>query len=235
MKDDLHSCLDGESPRYVLSPAAQAELAETEAAVDAVAASVRDVPVPDLTARVMAALPEPERSRSSAAGRLTAAAGAALGWLWSPRTVVLRPAHAFGTALALILFVGAGTAYLSQRGSSAGSTVADAAAGESALPETETAAANEAEPVYVQFRLDAPAATRVSLAGSFTRWEPRYELLEVAPGVWAALVPLEPGIHDYLFVVDGEEWVADPVARPVDDGFGGINSRLFLTSPVATL
>ena len=32
---------------------------------------------------------------------------------------------------------------------------------------------------------------------------------------------LPAGQHEYMFVVDGERWVADPLAgRYVDDGFG---------------
>ena len=38
-------------------------------------------------------------------------------------------------------------------------------------------------------------------------------------------------VHDYAFVVDGREWVPDPYAPGIGDGFGGINSRLTLLSP----
>ena len=84
--------------------------------------------------------------------------------------------------------------------------------------------------VFVQFRLDA-MASRVQLAGSFTNWEPRYELRESAPGVWTITVPLTEGVHDYAFVVDGQQWVADPHAPQIGDGFGGTNNRLALLSP----
>jgi 1,4-alpha-glucan branching enzyme len=86
-------------------------------------------------------------------------------------------------------------------------------------------------PMYVQFRLDAPNASSVQLVGSFTGWEPRYELHETSPGVWSVLVPLKPGVHDYGFMVDGERWVVDPKAPQVDDQFGGTNSRLSLAPP----
>jgi hypothetical protein len=68
----------------------------------------------------------------------------------------------------------------------------------------------------------------VMLAGSFTEWQPAYELVETTPGVWTVLVALQPGVHDYAFIIDGESWVADPAAPSVDDGFGGSNSRLAL-------
>jgi len=45
------------------------------------------------------------------------------------------------------------------------------------------------------------------------------------------VVPLEAGVHDYAFVVDGEVWTPDPLATSVDDGFGGENSRLSLLPP----
>jgi 1,4-alpha-glucan branching enzyme len=83
----------------------------------------------------------------------------------------------------------------------------------------------------VQFRLQAPGAARVALAGSFTGWKPEYELHESEPGTWTALVPLKPGVHDYTFVVDGHEWIPDPNAPQVADDFGGRNSRLFLPAP----
>jgi 1,4-alpha-glucan branching enzyme len=85
--------------------------------------------------------------------------------------------------------------------------------------------------LYVQFRLEAPGASRVELAGSFTEWQPEYQLREISPGVWTALVPLDPGVHDYTFVVDGERMVVDPYAPSVEDSFGGNNSRLFLPAP----
>ena len=83
--------------------------------------------------------------------------------------------------------------------------------------------------VYVQFRLESPQAQQVALAGTFTGWQPTLQLEETEPGVWSALVPLKPGVHDYVFVVDGERWVPDPHApQQVDDSFGGTNSRISL-------
>jgi hypothetical protein len=68
----------------------------------------------------------------------------------------------------------------------------------------------------------------VRLAGTFTNWEPRFELREAAPGVWTAMLPVPLGVHDYAFLVDGRLWYADPYAPQVSDGFGGRNSRLAL-------
>jgi hypothetical protein len=86
--------------------------------------------------------------------------------------------------------------------------------------------------LFVQFRLEADAMN-VHLAGSFTNWEPVHALHQIAPGVWTIAVPLPQGVHDYAFVVDGREWVADPYAPAIEDGFGGINSRLTILVPDA--
>jgi 1,4-alpha-glucan branching enzyme len=58
---------------------------------------------------------------------------------------------------------------------------------------------------------------------------------ESVDGVWTILVPLPPGVHDYSFIVDGERWVPDPYAPQVDDGFGGVNSRLTVLTPADRL
>ena len=51
-------------------------------------------------------------------------------------------------------------------------------------------------------------------------------------GVWNAEVVLPAGEHQYMFVVDGEKWVVDPLAgRYVDDGFGRQNA-LMIVRPV---
>jgi 1,4-alpha-glucan branching enzyme len=93
------------------------------------------------------------------------------------------------------------------------------------------AAAGADAPLYVQFRLSAPGASQVAVAGSFTDWRPEYELTEVEPGLWSVMVPLRPGVYDYTFVIDGERMVVDPYAPRVADSFGGSNSRLFLPAP----
>lgn len=133
-------------------------------------------------------------------------------FLWAPREISIRPAFALvGVGAALILGL---VSYRSE-----------------APPVTEQVASGGAAPqVFVQFRLEA-AASRVQLAGSFTNWQPRYELLQYAPGVWTITVPLTQGVHDYAFVVDGREWIPDPYAPQIGDGFGGTNSRLTLLSP----
>ncbi len=213
MKNRIHAYLDGDLPLEALSPPEQASAAEMRRALDAASSQLRNVRSPDLTARVMAALPAtgPRRRGSPLA--------AALGWLWQPRPVriAFRPAYALAFAalgaLALTQLDGDGPAPAA--GPVQGATMA-------------AAPPRSAPPVYVQFRLEARGATSVQLAGTFTAWQPRVELRETEPGEWTVLVPLRPGVHDYAFVIDGDRWVADPHAPQVADDFGGTNSRISL-------
>lgn len=80
--------------------------------------------------------------------------------------------------------------------------------------------------VYVQFVVDAPAAETVHLVGDFTEWQPTVELEDAdGDGVWSGRVPLLPGVHEYMFVIDGADWVTDPNAASYqDDGFGQQNA-----------
>ena len=216
MNDGIHSHLDGERPRGALAYDELLRLERLEQTLEAVALRVRAQPVPDLSARVMAALPR-EHAPSRWA-TLAALLRASVQGLWAPRQIAfqMRPAYGLGFAMAVLLISSVGP--LAPRHVPAGSLAgADRPA--------------HAAPAFVQFRLDAPGAARVELAGSFTDWNPSYALRETSPGVWTALVPVEPGVHDYLFVVDGEEWIPDPAAHQVQDDFGGVNSRLLIALP----
>jgi hypothetical protein len=54
----------------------------------------------------------------------------------------------------------------------------------------------------------------------------------VGDGRWVAELRLLPGVHHYVFVVDGTEWRRDPnAASQVDDGFGQVNSVLLVAEP----
>lgn len=211
MTDRIHAVLDGELARQALEPEELIRLAAMEAALAEVAGPLRAAPVPELTERVMGALPPAPAPRASRWERVR-------GWLWAPRelAVTFRPAYALaGFATATL----AGLLLLSPPSRTAGIQPA---------PE---AAASASQRVYVQFRLDVSHANRVEVAGSFTGWQPTVELHERTPGIWTALVPLDPGVHDYTFVIDGRRWVPDPTAPQVSDDFGGTNSRLFLPAP----
>lgn len=61
------------------------------------------------------------------------------------------------------------------------------------------------------FKLDAPQAREVFIAGSFNDWNPSERPLKLAKGVWTTVIMLEPGWYEYRFVVDGQ-WCDDPKA-----------------------
>jgi len=204
----IHAYLDGDLPLEALTGPERAEARALETVFHAASAHLRATPTPDLSARVMAALPAPEqrRARSPLAG--------ALAWLWNPRPVRLALRPAYGLA-----FAGVAALAVSQW-PSPGPAAVDRPAALAAAPAT--------PPVYVQFRIHVPDARTVRLAGTFTGWKPAYALKRTDDGEWTALVPLRPGVHDYAFVVDGDRWIADPNAPQVDDSFGGTNSRISL-------
>ena len=86
-------------------------------------------------------------------------------------------------------------------------------------------------PQGVRFAVSAPGATSVAVAGSFNGWNGDVHRLTDGDGdgVWTITIPLPSGRHEYLFVIDGTRWVADPSAPPVADGFGGVNSAVTVT------
>jgi hypothetical protein len=126
----------------------------------------------------------------------------AVSWFMQPRTVRLAPASALaGLAVVVVAAV---------------------------LPWIARPAASAAEEIaYVQLFLEAPSASSVAIAGDFNSWEP-IELEDMdGDGVWAAHLAVNPGIYEYMFVLDGARWVTDPHAeRYSDDGFGNRNAIL---------
>lgn len=89
-------------------------------------------------------------------------------------------------------------------------------------------AAPAPERVLVRLVVVHPGARTVQAAGDFNGWNPAQTPLEpVSNGAWTVTIPLEPGRYEYQFVVDGEEWIADPFAvEQNDDGFGSRNAVL---------
>jgi hypothetical protein len=134
--------------------------------------------------------------------------GTVLRWLWSPRALSLtvRPAFAMA-ALAVAAVV---SVYASRS--------------------AQTAATSPAR-VMVQFRLGEVEAHEVALVGDFNGWHPEHRLHQTAAGVWSVDVALEPGVYNYVFVVDGRTWRLDPLAPRVTDGFGGASSRVAVLAP----
>lgn len=87
--------------------------------------------------------------------------------------------------------------------------------------------------VYVQFDLDAPGAASVAVAGDFDGWTGSYSLEDLdGDGNWTGRVPVRPGVHAYMFILDGSTWMTDPRAqRYAEDGFGNRNAILAVAAP----
>jgi len=82
--------------------------------------------------------------------------------------------------------------------------------------------------VFVRLVLLQPGARSVSVAGDFNGWNPANTPLERSDGgMWTATIPLKPGRYQYMFVIDGKQWIADPLAtEEATDGFGSQNAVL---------
>lgn len=86
-----------------------------------------------------------------------------------------------------------------------------------ALPET--------TPEGVKFTFKADGASRVNLAGEMNGWSADATPMKMEGGAWTVVVPLEPGMYRYKFVVNGDQWKEDPDnPTKVDDNYGGMNS-----------
>ena len=74
------------------------------------------------------------------------------------------------------------------------------------------------------FRLNAPKANKVLLAGDFTEWQKKaIPMQKSEDGFWTTTVKLSQGEHSYLFMVDGQ-WSEDPeCSLRVPNPYGGKN------------
>lgn len=149
----------------------------------------------------------------------------AVDWLLRPRTIQMTPVTAGGLAfagLALVFLVRGDSGSVSP----AGTMPAEGAAA-TAVSEQMPAADHVTRFVFV-----APGASSVRMTGDFVSWDPEGIGLEDqrGTGVWTVDVPLEPGVYQYTFIVDGTEWRPDPHAvSQVDDGFGQTNSVVIVS------
>jgi len=198
---EVHCYLDGESVEGVAigDRAAADRLSEAVASY----ANGLEVPGPEVDRAVMAVIlsrQSPVRQRSL--------------WRWfvEPRMVRVRPALAAAAAVAVIV---------------SSSVVTMLQFSNPAPDRVITTGGASQQTVLVRFELQAPDAERVALVGSFNDWNATAIRLTKtsATGVWTVTVPLVPGEHQYLFVLDEERWIPDPTAHAlVDDGFGQKNS-----------
>lgn len=195
--EGLHRYLDGEDV-----PLSGEVRAEAERFAEAMARYTErlDLPGREVEARVVAAL----GSRRFAAKRPRW-----WHWLLQPQALRVRPVLVAG----LVAVVAGLTWVVARQPGEPGQPPADLEAG--------------APTVLVRFELRAPTANRVAVSGSFSRWDERGIPLTLnsSTGLWSVTLPMHPGEHQYLFVIDEDRWVPDPAAHAqVDDGFGQVNS-----------
>lgn len=215
MNKHLQMYLDGELPLDALSAEDRAEAEQWDSLL-AHARLVGSDPAPSwLETRVMAALPA-RPNRVGLAGMLS--------WLTDPQLVRLRPISVglVAAAAALVLFFANNEPVNVDQGR------LDPAANVHAV------AAEPASIIYVQFVFASPVASTVTVAGDFNDWDVNTTPLTDTDGdgVWTGRVALRPGLHKYMFVVDGEKWITDPQADSyVDDGFGMRNAVLSIAQP----
>ncbi len=206
MKNEMHRHLDGDIAANDLAADDQKEADEWDRMVAAFRISAPNGGMPPwLEQRVMAEVEAiPERGPI---GRL-------IEWLVNPATIRVPPLAAglAGAAMALLVML---------RGVGIEEPAIEAPAPIDAV-------------VYVQFILDAPTATSVAVAGDFSEWEASFALEDTdGDGVWTGRIPVEPGVHAYMFLVDGTDWETDPRAdRYREDGFGNRNAVLAVAAGV---
>ena len=213
MNERIQQALDGDLDPIRLSTVERDEFRQAESDIDAVVSAIPVSPLPDLAPAVLARI----RSEATQKRRVLvvptdgARTSSVMRWLWKPRQVSFgwRPAY----ALAASLFVAVLVAEPIWREGRVATTP---------VPQ-----------VFTRFVLSIPNASTVALAGDFTGWQPTFAMTQSGPELWTVVVPLEPGVHTYAFVVDGQRWIADPAAPAVDDGFGGSNSRVAVLTPDA--
>ena len=135
-------------------------------------------------------------------------------WLLRPRTIRLSPLTSLAMAAAAMAVV---------------ALLPDEAP---VSPETGPVAVTE---ILVEFSLEAPGATTVAVAGDFSGWASDFVLDDAdGDGIWTGRIPITPGLHKYMFVIDGTDWVTDPGAqRYADDGFGNRNAVLAVAPPAS--
>lgn len=216
MHDELQKYLDGDAQRSELSREALLELVEWQYMEASLAHRRAEAAPPHLVHDIMRALPvvpAPLWQR-------------ALGWITTPRTVRVAPWVPAGAFAALAaLFFAVNTSRPERTGTLP-------VAGPVVLTTARTAPT-----VYVQFELTARGAKSVSVAGDFNKWSSETGMLRDpdGDGVWTGMVPVSPGMHKYMFIVDGSDWITDPHADAyVDDGFGMRNAVIGVAAPDAS-
>jgi len=206
MNQRIQQALDGDIEPLVLNSEERWELRQMALEIDAVVKAVPTQALPELAPGILARIRETRQNDGAVAPRDRLKRPSLASWLWTPRNVSFgwRPAYSLAAAALVAVLVGV---------------------------QALNRATDKPSQVFTRFVVRIPGANNVSLAGDFTGWQPSHSMTRSGTELWTVVVPLEPGVHTYSFVVDGERWIADPAAPSVDDGFGGANSRVAVLTP----
>jgi hypothetical protein len=203
----------------------------------------------DFEARVMAAVEEEQGGRPSEraeAGRaqdarqLDTRRNTSRNWWLREHRMTFSPlavtALAIGFAAIGSLTTAIATLGIHARGSDTlppQRVTATSAEHRSATPERTAGPALSGDTVYImRFAIAAGAAHSVSVVGDFNGWAKHATPLSPVGrhGVWVAEVPLPPGRYEYAFIVDGKQWIPDPLAIQRADDFDTHSSVVTLGS-----
>ncbi|WP_461415054.1 isoamylase early set domain-containing protein [Gemmatimonas sp.] len=136
----------------------------------------------------------------------------------------VRPRWWWGAAAAAVLMVVVMRPWRPE----AAQQQADSAMARTAPPEVISGRTREERGGTVRFEFTLPGTAReVALVGDFNAWNAEATPMQrdAAGTTWSTRIALEPGRHEYAFVVDGQRWVIDPLAPQVPDaGFGPTNA-----------
>lgn len=200
----LHEALDGERDPTELP----ADLRESYDRLVSATRMLSETPPGSVSARVMAEIRQNPVARAESPARRLGR------WLSRPRAVTLRLRPVWTLALA----AGLAAILLLPSGPS-----------DDGIPTP-----GEKQGV-ARFVGHFPGARSVEVVGSFNDWSRGTLHLrdDNHDGIWDGDAVLPAGQHEYMFVVDGERWVADPLAgRYVDDGFGaGQENAVLIVRP----
>lgn len=181
--------------------------------LEMVVAEAARLPRIDPSARLISQLKERTRPKPSLWGDLWAS-------LSRPRMLRWNLAQAVAAACVTLLAVGSLFQSIPER-------ISEAPTSDRPMQTVSTETAAEPK-VLVRLVFVQPDARSVSVAGDFNGWNPARTTLKRADGgIWTVTLLLKPGRYEYMFVVDGTHWIADPLAtEEIGDGFGSRNAVL---------
>ena len=200
-------------------PRLRQQLLETERLLIHASSLPRFTPPADLTAQVLTQL------APASPGILTLVKDV----LWTPRVLHWNPAMALIAASVMLVMAWGVSQQTFMAPTSQPVQVAQVTTPAQVTPVSQVMSSSEQEEtLVVRLVLVQPEARSVAVAGDFNSWMPEQTpLRKMEDGVWTVTLHVKPGRYHYMFVVDGEQWVADPLAGEYSlDGFGAKNAVL---------